>query len=606
MISTQTTPAYQDPEMVAGAHHQNWLAHVMSTVGSILGGDTTLHVTKHPDGSVEVTHDPSTEGEKWGRVAAAALGGASRGLAVGQGPGGPARAAAAGTQYGLQQPQQRIDEANQEATAEQERMRQNANNAILHQRAYQEMLTSRELKTNVDKQSADLLNSYRDDLASSPNAKDFGVITNFDDLNKTAQQNADFLHAHTDLTLKAALVPTKDGMELHAIATDPGDDAAVAPDGAQLHTIKVDPKTGEPTLTATNAARGTKNGQLRLANQAMDIQYANLRNNWTKTNKPAPAPKTPAEMRLAAGTEPDPVKKQALLTAANEAENTPAIKAQIAAHEAAATASRAEAGLHEAQTEALKGNTPGGTPQPVNDPNFPPAANFDKNTEGINPMPKGGYKIPADTQKAARLSRNIQHNGNVIVDIMNRRPDLVGTVNSLGTNWQTKIVGTNDKDLAALSGAVDQLAIASAGAHGSRAAKLVEGIHDGVLNHFKNGPDAIKAYTQGQMSSVQTFIDEENNYRHYGDPVGPSTADRARAVAKAPPAPGAPAAAAAAPAATAAPNVDQAARAPGAPPTPPPIDKVPLGHDTTFANGQIWRNDHGTLKFVGNAPKASK
>jgi hypothetical protein len=288
MIPTQTTPAYQDPEMVAGVHHQSWLAHVMDTVGNILGGDTTLHVTKKADGSVEVTHDPSTSGEKWGRVAAAALGGAARGLAVGQGPGGPARAAAAGTEYGLQQPQQRLNEANQEATVEQERMTRNANNARLHQLAYQATLTSQDLKTNIDKQSADLLNGYRDEMAGSPNAKDFGVIKSFDDLKKTADQNPDFFKSHTDYSLKAVLVPSKDGgVEIHALATDPGDDAAVAKDDAQLHVINVDPTTGKPTLTTTKAARGTKNGQLRLANQAVDIQFANLANNFEKTNKAA-------------------------------------------------------------------------------------------------------------------------------------------------------------------------------------------------------------------------------------------------------------------------------------------------------------------------------
>jgi hypothetical protein len=195
-IPLQTTPAYQDPEMVAGAHHQSWLAHVMDTVGNILGGDTTLHVTKKADGSVEVTHDPSTEGEKWGRVAAAALGGAAHGLAVGQGPGGPARAAAAGTQYGLQQPQQRLDEANKEASVEQERMMRGANIVRLNQEIVRGAWDNAHLEPEYLQHQADVALDHKaklDNMGAIPVATN---VTDHDTLMRFGVSDPKSVQAH--------------------------------------------------------------------------------------------------------------------------------------------------------------------------------------------------------------------------------------------------------------------------------------------------------------------------------------------------------------------------------------------------------------------------
>jgi hypothetical protein len=578
MIPLQTTPAYQDPEMVAGAHHQSWLAHVMDKVGSILGGDTTLHVTKKADGSVEVTHDPSTEGEKWGRVAAAALGGAAKGLAVGQGPGGPARAAAAGIQSGLQAPQQRLDQANQEASVEQQRIQSHANLVLTQQRSVAQVFQNKMANVAATQAQVDQANAENERFSNAPGAENMGTYGDMDEVAKSPNV-AFIMQHHPGGTMRTVPIFDKDhnitGVRAYVIDkawADQRNDKPVT----YLEAKAADTPGGKPTFeTKTIPAGAHLNSEIDTILNKQNADNLKVNADYAKAQETAKKEASEEDLR-----------KQQIATG----------KATAAAHYAAAGASSAEAGLHQAQTEALKGGTPGGTPQIVTDPNFPPAANFDKGTEGINPMPKGGYKIPADTQKAARLSRNIQHNGAVINEIMTRRPDLVGTINSLGTNWQTKVTGTDDKDLAALSGAVDQLAIASAGAHGSRAYKLVEGIHDGVLNHFKNGPDAIKAYVNGQMSSVQTFIDEENNYRHYGDPVGPSTAARADAVKKAPANPAATPPAAAAPAAATG-NVSQAAVAPGA--AAPPINLIPAGHDVSFKNhGGVWRNVNGVAQKV--------
>jgi hypothetical protein len=99
-----------DPELQAAAVHHGRLADALNAIGNLLGGRTTTHLQKNADGSISITHDPATTGEKWARVAQAAVTGAARGFAVGQGPGGPQRAAAAGIMGGMAQSKQQEDQ----------------------------------------------------------------------------------------------------------------------------------------------------------------------------------------------------------------------------------------------------------------------------------------------------------------------------------------------------------------------------------------------------------------------------------------------------------------------------------------------------------------
>ena len=311
-LSTLPIPSEQAPNNpdLERQGHEGFLHRILDKVGSILGGDDTIHVTRDKDGNLTVTHAHSTTGEKWGRIAAAALGGAAKGAAASQGPGGIAKAASAGTEWGMQLPKQIQDDANAQVTADQKRQEMAAQNVLLHQRAYQTMLESQGLKMDIDTKTRDLLNESADDMRSSPDAKDFGVIKSFDDLNRINDQNTDFLHAHTHLILKAALLPSKSGgFELHAIATDPGDDARPVDSGDKIHQLMVDPKTGFPRMDYEAPAKGsrTKKGALRLANQSTDVQYAQLMTAWSKAN-PNKEPKSPTEADFAytATHDPDP------------------------------------------------------------------------------------------------------------------------------------------------------------------------------------------------------------------------------------------------------------------------------------------------------------
>jgi hypothetical protein len=522
-----------DAEIATGAVHQNWLARILDSVGTILGGDKTIVATKHPDGSVSVEHNPSTTGEKWGRIAQAALGGAARGMAAGQGPGGAGKAFAAGTVAGLAQPQQNLQQANQEAAAMNAQQLAAANHALLDQQRLAQIWENKVRPEEYAKQQEEQDFNDARNMQNIKGAKLIATVKNRAELANYGAANPDAVSNHlgVDGGFTRILSHGDGSADIWSV---PGDVAKQLNPNADSYTsVAPDPDNpGKFIKTAHDIAPNTHTyGEIELAKKANDVQ--------NNTN-------IEAVQKIGISAQ------EAANKAAELAGKQPLTDSQITRNAAEANRANAEAQKARATLPGL----PGGTAQPIDDPNYPPAANFDPGTPGINPKKIG--VIPADSAKAARLSRNIQHNGQIINDIVTRRPDLVGTINSLGTNWQQKVTGTNDPDLAALDGAVDQLSIASAGAHGSRAAGLVEGIHDGVLNHFKNGPAAVKAYTQGQMNSVQTFIDEENGYRHYGDPVGPNTVARARAIARAPG--GAPAATAPAATGTPAANTSQAAR----------------------------------------------
>jgi hypothetical protein len=341
MIQPQTTPAYQDPEMVMGAHHQSWLAHVMDTVGNILGGDTTLHVTKHPDGTVDVTHDPSTSGEKWGRVAAAALGGAARGLAVGQGPGGPARAASAGIASGLAAPQQRLDQANQEASVEQERLMRGANLVRLNQENVRSAWDNAHLtRDDLQKQADQALDHHTklENMGAIPvamNVTDHDKLLSFgnaDPLSVQAHmgQNGEMLYNEPD---------GKGGVNFYRIPADVAKQRTT--DDDHWTETKIDPNDPTKTIEVPHVSKaGSETNEKRLMRQ------------------------------MAQGVADDKAKKQAFdakiakqkadaetSKATEEAKKTPS---EIAAKQAQAREAGAAAAMNDAKRKVLEGAGAGG------------------------------------------------------------------------------------------------------------------------------------------------------------------------------------------------------------------------------------------------------
>jgi hypothetical protein len=103
-----------------------------------------------------------------------------------------------------------------------------------------------------------------------------------------------------------------------------------------------------------------------------------------------------------------------------------------------------------------------------------------------------------------QLANTVTQNLDDISEILSRRPDLVGSLNSLQTRAKTA-VGSNDNDLAKLQVALDNYGLASVGIHGSRAVKNKEEAANALLNSYKSGPQAAQAAIDEAKRSAVTF-----------------------------------------------------------------------------------------------------
>jgi hypothetical protein len=114
--------------------------------------------------------------------------------------------------------------------------------------------------------------------------------------------------------------------------------------------------------------------------------------------------------------------------------------------------------------------------------------------------------VTADEKKKADLSENLASNAGDVASILLRRPDLVGAVSGRFTNVE-QMIGNNDPDISAIGVHVHNMAMANSGIHGFRSQEGVKSYEQGILNNFKNGPQAIAGALRASVSSVQTFVD---------------------------------------------------------------------------------------------------
>jgi hypothetical protein len=244
MLQPQPTPVYQDPEMQAAAVHHSRLANILDAVGSLLGGSQTVHVTKHPDGTMEVSHDPSTGKEKWGRIAAAALSGAAKGWAVGQGPGGAGRAAGAGFESGFQMPEQALNNANQEVSTNAQQLLQHANWAATNQ---QTVINNEHLKQSRVKFASDWTAAQaaaHNAAAQAPGSQDLGNFEGVTDLPSFTAKFPDAMkgHMNSDIQMEPVFNDKGEQTGLHVTLLGPGADS-IMPDPPPIPTAYFDPAT---------------------------------------------------------------------------------------------------------------------------------------------------------------------------------------------------------------------------------------------------------------------------------------------------------------------------------------------------------------------------
>ena len=200
-----TTTVQVDPELQAAAVHHGRLAqtlhNIVDAVGGILGGNQTIHLTKDTDGNVTVTHDPSTTGEKWGRVISAALQGAAQGFGAGGGPQGAGNAARTGFQSGFNAPQEQQQQAEQEAQtvndASEKRQLFNANKALLQQQIAMNTFNLDQMHSSLVDAMTKRANDSQAWIMANPSNKFLGVVTDPTELPEFEAKNADMLHNMT-------------------------------------------------------------------------------------------------------------------------------------------------------------------------------------------------------------------------------------------------------------------------------------------------------------------------------------------------------------------------------------------------------------------------
>ena len=189
----------QDHEMQAAAVHHGRIGRAIDAVTKALGGNQTMHVVEMPDGSYVAKPMDSTPGERWSRIAKAALTGAAAGFAHGQGPGGPERAFAAGAQAGLALPQAEQDQTMQKAEQlEGQREKQTLfkkNMAMLDLQITKQNLENMQLPITYDQQNTQYADTRRD-YVSKAHGKYLAHYANSKDLSDHVQTNQELLDTH--------------------------------------------------------------------------------------------------------------------------------------------------------------------------------------------------------------------------------------------------------------------------------------------------------------------------------------------------------------------------------------------------------------------------
>lgn len=309
------TPQPTDP---AVAQHMNWLQRALSDVSDILGGDKTYTLTKAADGTMSVTQQPSTQGEKWGRIAAAALGGAAQGLAHSTGTNALPQAAAAGFQTGVQIPVTQEKNREQEAAFQNAQLMNQANRIHLTQQGY---ILGQQAKLNdlkLNEASMAEMNNTAEMLRNAPNAEDIGKVDPSDPnsamnlLQKTPGAMDAFLGKGSKV-IRYAMEPDH---QMHAFMTDRTWEERLNDQPVDVQHVGTDAK-GNPTIMHQTAEPGTVQMQKVLNNNtaAWNQYYKNLQAKSAADKSESEANATPlaksyadAVSRAAQAT--DPAEKQ--------------------------------------------------------------------------------------------------------------------------------------------------------------------------------------------------------------------------------------------------------------------------------------------------------
>jgi hypothetical protein len=507
------TAPQPDPEVAAGAAHQNALLGIAHKVASLIGGDITHRVVKDPDGTYSVHMDESTDKERWGRIAAAVLGGAAHGLAAGQGPGGGARAVAAGFDTGQKQQQQISDQATAESKAKNDNLTAKANHAMQDQQLISLTYGNKNQYIKDAREQAtwdlQLQNMGAEMIANPKNVKELAQFN-------AANPNLMNGHLGTD---GSVLIP------------DPQADGSVRiwrvpPDQAKMK-VPIDVTYDEKYLDDNGSVQTRQ--QVIPAHSRTGAEIASI----LKGNTLA------ANNTIKTGLDLKNTQKETNIKDAEEKLKEKQAPVEEALKKAQTGQAWSEANVNNAKADVIKNTLqqrPGGEPTEVEDPRFPPPNNFPVGTIGIAPAPKGAA-VPPTAAEAYRLKNIMQGAGDQIRQTVTANPQVLGRLQGLVSKGKTIAGLANNKDdlaLASLAGSIQQYAQASAGFHKFRNKSAPAETEQSSLNNFRNAPQAVIAYLDSQKPALAETDNLIKNYEVYHTPNGPSEEAREAAARRAP------------------------------------------------------------------------
>ena len=303
--------------------HMSWIGRTLDKVATALGGGETLKITKLPDGTTTMQKVPATEGEKWGRIAAAALTGAGAGLQQSFGPGGMARATGAGIQTGAQLPQQAQQIKQQDVDTANKQLLFQANRIKLQQDIVRQSLENKEKNITMSEEEVARTQKLNDELQNSPWHDDLGNFPDMDAAMQAAQADPNLLKDHAQAKHRILPEYNKDGTVkgFHVYNEDPGYKESRNTTPLEAHTIKYVPDADgilKPTQeTHIIPPNGITMGEHATAEDKFGLDYATAQNKYATTKKAlAEKPEKPLTTSAQAyddwRKETDPKEKDAL------------------------------------------------------------------------------------------------------------------------------------------------------------------------------------------------------------------------------------------------------------------------------------------------------
>lgn len=142
------------------------------------------------------------------------------------------------------------------------------------------------------------------------------------------------------------------------------------------------------------------------------------------------------------------------------------------------------------------------------DGNALPGVATDDNGKPIGPRVANSTKTPADRLKRGDLAANAISNLDSIDKMVSDNPDLFGMISGRITNVQ-QMMGSDNPAIRRIGVAIHNYALASNGAHGVRSQQAIQTTENEILNHFKDGVDAVHGGIQEAKGSLTQFVNDQ-------------------------------------------------------------------------------------------------